>query len=105
MADAELMATEIQDLELDHPWGISPEEALEIAIECESTARENEKISNSEGATLTTSRGTTIYANSHDFVGSYSSTRHNLSCIVVAEQNGGMQRDYWYADNTQCKTT
>ncbi len=97
LADAGLMAKDIQDLELDHPWGISPEEALEIAIECENTARENEKISNSEGATLTTSRGTTIYANSHDFVGSYATTRHNLSCVVVAEQNGSMQRDYWYA--------
>ena len=103
LADADLMAKNFQDLELDHPWGISPEEALEIAIECENTARENEKISNSEGATLTTSRGTTIYANSHDFVGSYSSTRHNLSCVVVAEQDGGMQRDYWYATTRDAK--
>ena len=103
LADANLMAKDLQDLELDHPWGVSPEEALEIAIECENTARENEKISNSEGATLTTSRGTTIYANSHNFVGSYSSTRHNLSCIVVAEQDGNMQRDYWYATTRDAK--
>lgn len=97
LADAELMATNMQDLDLDHPWGVSPEEALEIAIECENTARDVDKISNSEGASLTTSQGTTTYANSHDFVGSYSSTRHNLSCVVIAEQDGNMQRDYWYA--------
>ncbi len=97
LAEAELMATDMQDLELDHPWGVSPEEALEIAISCENAAREDDKISNSEGASLTSSRGTTIYANSHDFVGSYSSTRHNLSCVVIAEQDGNMQRDYWFA--------
>jgi len=97
LADAELMATDMQDLDLDHPWGVSPEEAIEIAIECESTARDVDKISNSEGASLTTSRGTTMYANSHDFVGSYCSTRHSLSCAVIAEQDGYMQRDYWFS--------
>jgi len=97
LADADLMATNMQDLDLDHPWGVSPEEALEIAIECENTARDVDKISNSEGASLTTSQGNTTYANSHDFVGSYSSTRHNLSCVVIAEQDGNMQRDYWFA--------
>lgn len=96
LADADRMATNIQDLDLDHPWGISPEEALEVAIECENNAREEDKISNSEGASVATTRGTTIYANSHDFVGSYTSTRHNLSCVVVAEQEGNMQRDYWF---------
>ena len=97
LADAELMATNIKDLELDHPWGISPEEALEVAVECENSAREMDKISNSEGASLTSSRGTTMYANSHGFIGGYTSTRHNLSCVVVAEQEGNMQRDYWFA--------
>ena len=96
LADSERMATNLQDLELDHPWGISPEEALELAIDCENAARDVDKISNSEGASLTTSRGTSIYANTHDFIGSYTSTRHNLSCVVVAEQDGNMQRDYWY---------
>lgn len=96
LAEAELMAKNMQDLDLDHPWAVSPEEALEISIDCENAAREEEKISNSEGASLTTSRGTTIYANSHDFMGSYSSTRHNLSCVVIAEQEGNMQRDYWF---------
>ena len=96
LADADRMATSIQDLELDHPWGLTPEDALEIAIECENTARSFKNISNSEGATVTTSRGTSIYGNTHGFVCSYTSTRHNLSCVVVAEQDGSMQRDYWF---------
>ncbi len=103
LADANRMAKDVQDLDLDHPWGLSPEEALEIAIECENSARDEDKISNSEGASLTTSRGTSIYANTHGFIGSYTSTRHNLSCVVVAEQNGGMQRDYWYTTTRDAK--
>ncbi len=97
LADADRMATKVEDLDLDHPWGLSPEEALEIAIECENTARDADKISNSEGASFNTSRSTTIYANTHNFLGSYTSTRHSLTCIVVAEQDGSMQRDYWYS--------
>ena len=97
LADADRMASTIQDLELDHPWGITPEEALDLTIECENKAREFEKISNSEGSTLSTSRGTSFYANSNGFSGNYRSTRHNLSCVVIAEQNGTMQRDYWYS--------
>ena len=97
LADADRMATSIQDLDLDHPWGLTPEEAIEITIECENKAREFEKISNSEGATLNTSRGTNIYGNTHGFMGKYASTRHYLSCVVVAEEDNAMQRDYWYS--------
>jgi PmbA protein len=103
LADADRMASNIQDLDLDHPWGLSAEEALEIAIECENAAREVDRISNSEGASLTTSRGTIIYANTHGFVGNYTSTRHNLSCVVIAEQDGKMQRDYWFATSRDPK--
>ena len=103
LADAERMANEVQDLDLDHPWSLSPEEALDIAIECENHARKLEEITNSEGATLNTSRGTNIYGNTHGFMGSYTSTRHSLSCVVVAEKNGSMQRDYWFTTSRNPK--
>ena len=96
LADEDKMPTRVQDLDLDHPWNLAPEEALDLAIECENHARELKEITNSEGATVNTSRGTSLYANSHGFMGSYTSTRHSLSCIVVAEKNGAMQRDYWF---------
>ena len=96
LADEDQMPSRVQDLDLDHPWSITPEEALDLAIECEYHARELKEITNSEGATVNTSRGTSLYANSHGFMGSYTSTRHSLACIVVAEKNGAMQRDYWY---------
>jgi len=101
LADANLMANSVQDLQLDHPWSLTPENALEIAIECESHARKLQEISNSEGATVNTSRGTNIYGNTHGFVGNYTSTRHSLSCVVVAEKDGSMQRDYWFTTSRE----
>ena len=38
LADAGLMATDIQDLDLHHPWDISVDEAIEIAKSCEAAA-------------------------------------------------------------------
>ena len=96
LADPDQIVTEVADLGLDRPWPLSPDEAVELAIECEDKAREPEQVSNSEGASVSTGRGTHIYGNSHGFIGRYVSTRHSLSCAVIAEQDGGMQRDYWY---------
>lgn len=35
------------------------------------------------------------------YPGSYFSTRHSLSCVMIAEADGLMQRDYWYDVNRQ----
>lgn len=97
LADAELMATEFPDLSLYHPWDLDAEQAIAIATECEQAGREfDQKISNSEGATLSSHDGGRVYANSHGFVGSSKSSRHSLSCTLIADDDSGMQRDYWY---------
>ena len=96
LADADRMATEIPDLGLDCMWDLTPEEAVEVAVECENRAREFKEISNSEGASVSTGRGTHVYGNTHGFVGGYTSTRHSLSCSVIAGQGDSMQRDYWF---------
>jgi PmbA protein len=97
LADAELMATEIPDLDLHHPWPITPERAIEIALEAETAARDvDARIINSEGAGVSHLEGTQVYANSHGFVGGYPSSRHSISCTVIAGDDDGMQRDYWY---------
>jgi PmbA protein len=98
LADAELMATDIPDLELSHPWQIEADSAIEIAIGCEDTARRYDKrITNSEGATVATSSGVRAYGNTHGFVGSFPRTSHNISCSVIGESNGEMERDYHYS--------
>jgi len=97
LADAELMCTDIVDLDLDHPWRIEAPEAIDIAIETEAAALNYDKrISNSEGATVSTNRGLRAYGNSHGFVGSVARTSHSITCVVLAESGGVMQRDYQY---------
>lgn len=102
LADAALMARELPDLDLYHPWGIAPEQAVELALACEAAAFATDKrISNADGTSLSTHQGCRVYGNSHGFVGGYASTRHSLSCVMIAEGEGQMQRDYWYDVNRQ----
>lgn len=98
LADADLMAKDFPDLDLYHPWSLSVEEAEALARTCEEAARASDKrIVNSEGATLNTHQGLHVYGNSHGFVAGYPSSRHSLSCAVVAQEGASsMQRDYWY---------
>ncbi len=100
LADAERMATVIKDLDLDHPWEIDANQAITLAIESENAAMAADKrISNSEGATVGTNRGTRAYGNTHGFIGSFSRTSHSISCVVLAEEDGAMQRDYHYTSS------
>ncbi len=97
LADAALMARELPELDLYHPWSISPEQAIERALECEAAAFATDgRIKNADGSTLNTHQGCRVYGNSQGFVGGYASTRHSLSCVMIAEDGGQMQRDYWY---------
>ena len=98
LADADLMAIDIVDLDLHHPWNISVDEAIAIAKECEAAALGvDTRITNSEGASVSISSGYFAYSNSHGFTGGYPSSRHGISCSVIAEDEASMQRDYWYS--------
>jgi PmbA protein len=100
LADASLMASNPIDLDLYHPWNISVEEAADIAKSCEAAALAVDKglIKNSEGASVSTNEGHFVYANSHGFTGGYPTSRHSISCSVIAEEANNMQRDYWYTN-------
>ena len=98
LADADRMCREVRDLDLDHPWDINADAAIAMAIESEAAGLgHDERVSNSEGATVATNRGTRTYGNSHGFVGSYAKTSHSITCVLLAEADGLMQRDYHYA--------
>lgn len=97
LADADLMCEDIRDLDLDHPWEIDADTAIGIAIEAETEGLESDtRVSNSEGGTVATNRGTRAYGNTHGFIGSYSRTSHSITCVLLAEADGVMQRDYHY---------
>jgi PmbA protein len=97
LADAELMASEIHELDLYHPWNLEPQSVIELALECENAALGYDpRIVNSEGASVDLNAGVSVYGNSHGFLQAQHKTRHSISCSVVGESGGNMQRDYWY---------
>ena len=97
LPDASLMADDLPDLDLSHPWDLEAPEAIELARRCEAASLAHDKrISNSEGASISTHRKLRVFGNSHGFVGGYPSTSHNVSCVVLGQHEGAMQRDYWY---------
>jgi len=100
LAAPDLMAKDLSDLKLYHPWPLDADAARDIALACESTAfAENERITLSNGSSVNTHESAHVYANSHGFSGSTISTSHSVSCSVIAEETSGMQRGNWYTVN------
>ena len=98
LADADRMAVDPPDLDLFHPWRITTDDAISLALETETAARDSDaRITNSDGASVSKHDGGYVYGNSHGFLEGFSSSRNSLSCVVIAEDPSGMQRDYWYS--------
>lgn len=98
LPDQSALATEFPDLDLNHPWNISVDEAIALAIACEEAALNyHSEINNSEGASVNTHQGIRVMGNSLGFLQGYNSTRHSLSCSVLGQRGDSMQRDYWYS--------
>ncbi len=99
LAEREMLATEFPDLDLYHPWLLNVEQSIELAKECEQAAFARDKrIKNSEGATISVHESQFVYANSLGFMHGYPSSRHSVSCAVIAGKGDAMQRDYWYSE-------
>jgi len=97
LPEAELMASQLPDLDLSHPWDLEAPAAVELARRCEAAGLAHDaRIRNSEGASVGTHQKLSVFGNSHGFVGGYPSTSHSVSCVVLGQDNGEMQRDYWY---------
>jgi len=98
LADAERMATEFPDLQLYHHWPLEADAAVELATACEAAALEHDaRISNSEGASVSSYEGCRAYGNSHGFLAGYPDSQHSMSCAVLATSGAEMQRDYEYS--------
>jgi len=102
LADKEMLAKKEIDLDLYHPKVLSTEQAIELARESEQSALNFDKrITNSDGANVDSFAGFKVYGNSHGQLMGYPSTRHSLSCVVIAGEEDGMERDYAYDVNRQ----
>lgn len=97
LADPDLLARAFPDLQLWHSWDLPVERAIEMATACEGAGFATDKrISNSEGASVSTQESHFIYGNSHGFLAGYPTSRHSLYCSLIAGEGDGMQRDDWY---------
>ena len=97
LPDPDCMAADPPDLDLDHPWDLEPDQAVALARDCEAAGLQaDERITNTEGGSLSSHRGLRVYANTHGFSGGYASTSHSVSCALIAGKGDHMQRVYWY---------
>lgn len=99
LAAADLMAWQQRDLDLDldFPWDVDVDEARDFCLTAESAALQADpRIKQTEGASFSSHRGWRVYGNSHGFIGANAATRYSLSCVAIAADDAGMQRDHWY---------
>lgn len=98
LADPDLLAREMPDLDLYHPWIAPVEDSIALARACEQAAFVTDpRVNNSEGATVSIQEAHFVAANSLGFIGGYPTSRHYLSCSVIAGEGEQMQRDDWYS--------
>ena len=106
LPDEQDIADDYPDLDLFHPWAISAEEALQIALRCEAAAfATSRKISNSEGADVSAQQSHFFTEHMRGgergragiFRGGYASSRHSFSVSPIAGRGANMQRDYWFS--------
>jgi PmbA protein len=74
------------NLDLYHPWDLPVDAGIDLATRCEAAALAvDPRVTNSEGATVSAHESDFIYANSSGFTGGYRTSRHGMSCSVIAE--------------------
>jgi PmbA protein len=97
LPDEDMLAHGSADLDLYYPWELPVEDAIALTQQCERAALDADKrISNSEGATVNVHEALFVSANSLGFMGGFPTSRHSLSCAVIAGKDDMMERDYWY---------
>lgn len=106
LPDEQDIANDYPDLDLFHPWAVTPEEAMQIALRCEAAAfATSKKISNSEGAGVSAQQSHFFTEHMRGgergrigiFRGGYASSRHSFSVAPIAGRGASMQRDAWFS--------
>ncbi len=97
IADKELLEFSPKDLDLFHPWDVSPEQGIDLCHAAEQAAlNADERIVNSDGASFSSHQGLRVYGNSHGLIVGYPRTRHSISTMVIGKEGEHMQRDSAY---------
>ncbi|WP_339692501.1 metalloprotease PmbA [uncultured Pseudoalteromonas sp.] len=97
VADKDLLEFAPLDLDLYHPWDVSPEQGIELCHAAEQAAlNADARIVNSDGASFSSHQGLRVYGNSHGLITGYPRTRHSISTMVIGKDGEQMQRDSAY---------
>lgn len=99
LGDRSLMAFNAPDLDLFYPSDLNVDRAIEQAKQAEEAALANPKIKSSDGGYFSSRYGIYMYGNSLGMLQGYCASSHSLSCSVIAEQNGQMERNYAYTSS------
>src|ERR1700726_2080972 len=89
------------DLDLYHEdvYSLPGPDRIDYARRAEKAALDfDPRIKNSDGGSFDAATGHKVLANSHGFVGEYRRSYCSVAAIPIAQdENGAMQRDYWYS--------
>jgi PmbA protein len=87
------------DLYHEDVYSLPGTERIEYARRGEKAALDSDpRIKNSDGGSFDAATGRKVLANSHGFVGEYRRSYCSIAVVPIAQdENGGMQRDYWYS--------
>ena len=97
LADPDDLCRHDGDLDLFHPWDLQVDDGVRMAKAAERAAfKLDKRVINSEGASVSSQQHQFAMGNSLDFRGGMRSSRHYLSCSVIAGEAEEMQRDDWY---------
>lgn len=94
LADPELLAKSIRNLDLYDDTAVSAEQLKADALAMEEAALAVPGVTNSSGVGASAGLGGMVLATSHGFVGHYVGTRFSRSASVVAGEGTAMERDY-----------
>lgn len=97
LADAELLAKAVRDLDLYDPTVVSADQLRESALAAEAAALAVPGVTNSGGSGASAGLGGLVLATSHGFVGHYVASRFGRSTSVIAGEGTRMERDYEFS--------
>lgn len=91
------LATEFKDLQVYFDSDVNTQAAIDMAIEIEKLSlAQDKRIKQCDGAHVNLHTGETTYGNSLGFIQTRKGSRYGVSTVLIAENENGMQRDYWY---------
>ncbi|MEZ5470852.1 MAG: metalloprotease PmbA [Marinicella sp.] len=100
LADKSLLATEFRELGIYYKNNKSADELVDMALAAEQGALDYAaKVAQAitvDESNVEMGEGFSIYANSQGFVGEKQGSNASASVVAIAEQDGMMEREYWW---------